>query len=148
MGTKADFYVGIEADAEWLGSIFNDGDVWHIPLNILIQINRIMFEEMTLDFLKSKDSVIADEGDKWNHPWSDSRLTDYTYMFDLRKEKVVMYQSGMDGLSDPIKVLQGHPIMECMEYYGSPKFPIMLPEQAMKTEELLREYGYSVTGPV
>jgi len=148
MATKADFYVGIGPDAEWLGSIFNNGDVWHIPLNILIQVNQIMFEELTLEFLQTKDSVIADRGDKWDHPWADSRITDYTYMFDIAREKVVMYQSGVDCVTDPIKILQGCSIMECTELYGTPKFPIMLPDQVMKTEEILKEYGYSLTSPL
>ena len=71
MGTKADFYVGIGEDIEWLGSIYNNGDVWHIPLNILIQINQSMFEELTLDFLNKQNGIIADQGDAWNHPWAD-----------------------------------------------------------------------------
>ena len=148
MGTKADFYVGIGSDAEWLGSIFDNGDVWHVPLNILIQVNQTMFEELTLEFLQSKDSVIADRGDKWDHPWADSRITDYTYMFDAAKEKVVMYQSGVDCVTDPIKILQGYSIMECTEYYGTPKFPTILQDQIMKTEEILKSYGYSLTSPL
>ncbi len=148
MGTKADFYVGIGPDAEWLGSIFKEGDVWHIPLDILIQINQTMFEELTLELLSSKDSVIADRGDKWHHPWADSRVTDYSYMFDPGREKVLMYQSGIDFLVDPIKVLQGYSIEECIELYGTPKFPIMLPDQLMKTEELLKEYGYKINDPM
>ncbi len=148
MGTKADFYVGTGNDMEWLGSIFKDGDVCHIPLNILIQVNQTMFEELTLDFLKKSDSVIADRGDKWDHPWADSRITDYTYMFDTAREKVVMYQSGVDYVTDPLKILQGYSIMESIELYGTPNFPTMLPDQLMKTEELLREYGYTSNEPM
>lgn len=148
MGTKADFYVGTGNDMEWLGSIFDEGDVTAIPLNILIQINQVMFEELTLEFLQNRDSVISDREDKWNHPWADSRLTDYTYMFDTAREKVVMYQSGIDYVTDPLKILQGYSIMESIELYGTPNFPTMLPDQLMKTEELLREYGYSLTSPL
>jgi hypothetical protein len=148
MGIKADFYVGIGPEAEWLGSIFKNGDIWHIPLNILIQVNQIMFEELTLDFLKEHDSVIADRGDKWDHPWADSRLTDYSYIFDPNLEKVLVYHSGIDYLSDPLKVLQGYPMDECKELYGTPKFPTMRPDQLMKTEELLKKYGCSLTEPL
>ena len=148
MGTKADFYVGTGNDMEWLGSIFNEGDVTSIPLNILIQINQVMFEELILEFLQNHDSVISDREDKWNHPWADSRLTDYTYMFDTAREKVVMYQSGIDYVTDPLKILQGYSIMESIELYGTPKFPTMLPDQLMKTEELLREYGYTNNDPM
>jgi len=148
MGTKADFYVGTGNDMEWLGSIFNEGDVTSIPLNILIQINQVMFEELILEFLQNHDSVISDREDKWNHPWADSRLTDYTYMFDTAREKVVMYQSGIDYVTDPLKILQGYSIMESIELYRTPKFQTMLPDQLMKTEELLREYGYTNNDPM
>ena len=151
MGSRkatADFYVGVGEDMEWLGSIFDNGDVWSIPLNILIQVNQTMFEELTLEFLETQDSMIADRGDKWDHPWADSRLTDYTYMFDPNYEKVLIYQSGIDYVSDPIKLLQGYPMMECKELFGTPIFPIMRYDKLEQTEELLKEYGYSLTDPL
>ena len=148
MGTTADFYVGLESDMEWLGSIFENGDPWHIPLNILIQINQIMFEELTLEFLESRNGVISDRGDKWQHLWPDSRGTDYSYIFDTAREKVLLYQSGIDYLTDPIKILQGYSIVECIEFYGTPKFPVMLPDQIIKTKELLKEYGYTTNQPM
>lgn len=148
MGTKADFYVGIGPDAEWLGSILNKGDVWHIPLNILIQVNQVMFEELTLGFLNNNNGIIADRGDKWDHPWADSRMTDYTYMFDYAREKVLMYQAGIDYLVDPIKVFRGTSLNESIELFGTPKFPIMLPDQLMNTEEILKEYGYTINEPM
>lgn len=148
MSIKADFYVGIGPDAEWLGSIFKGGSVWEIPTSIFIQVNQTMFEEMVLELLSSKESVVHDRGDKWDHDWSDSRLTDYTYMFDPAREKVLMYQSGTDCLVDPIKILQGYGISECIELYGTPKFPTMKKDPIMKTEELLKEYGYTITEPL
>lgn len=148
MKATADFYVGVGQDMEWLGSIFDKGDVWNIPLNILIQVNQIMFEELTLEFLRSRDSIIADRGDAWDHPWADSRLTDYSYMFDPNHEKVLVYQSGIDYVSDPVKILQGESLIECRELFGTPKFPTMIPEELKKTEELLKEYGYPLTDPL
>ena len=148
MGTKADFYIGIGANAEWFGSLLQNGDPWHIPIEIFIQVNRIMFEELTLDFLKKCNGVIAQNKDKWPHIWSDSRVSDYSYIFYPGHEKVYMYQMGCELLFDPVKILQGFSIMESNSYLDAPIFPLMRKETKMKTEEILKEYGYPYTATV
>lgn len=89
----------------------------------LIQVNKIMFEEMVLELLELSDSIIPENGDKWNYLYSDSSLTDYVYMFDNHREKVLMYQNGTDVLYDPIKIIQGQSLIESIEIYEKPKFP-------------------------
>lgn len=142
MGTKADFYSGLESKIDWIGSLYNNGDVWHIPLDILIQVNKSMFEELTLEFLRGQDSAIHDIGDKWPWLWSDSRCTDYSYIFLPEHEKVYMAQCA-DILVDPIKILQGESLIEANAYLGTPTFPIMDKKSYPKTEELMKLYGYS-----
>ena len=129
MSTKADFYVGTGKDAEWIGTLLKNGSVYYIPMDILIQVNKTMFEEMVLELLSLKQSVIPDKGDKWIHPWEDSRVTDYVYMFDNNKEKVMMYQCGIDLLLDPVKIIQGQSLSECIESYDKPEFPVMISKQ-------------------
>ena len=39
IATKADFYLGINEGASWIGSVFYDGEPTAVDLNIIIQIN-------------------------------------------------------------------------------------------------------------
>ncbi len=143
MGTKADFYVGMGKKSEWIGSLLSSGDVWNIPVDIFIQVNQMMFEEMVLEFLHDHDGVV----DEWPHPWSDSRMSDYSYIFYPEHEKVYMSQAG-EILVDPIKILQGQSLTEANVFLGEPKFPIMLPQTLNQTEELLKQYGLPSTSSV
>lgn len=142
MSTKADFYIGLGSKRDWIGSLLNSGDVWYIPTDILIQVNRIMFEELTLDFLRLNNGIIPDQGDMWPWMWADSRFTDYSYIFLSEHSKVYMSQGG-SGLVDPIKILQGESLTEADALLGHPTFPIMKKEAYIKTEELMEQYGYS-----
>ncbi len=142
MSTKADFYVGTGKHAEWIGSLLKDGSVYYIPMDILIQVNKTMFEETVLEFLSLKEGIIPDQGDGWIHPWSDSRVTDYVYMFDNNKEKVLMYQCGTDLLLDPVKIVQGQSLGECIESYDKPEFPVMLLNQHKITENIINMMKY------
>lgn len=128
--TKADFYVGTGSDARWIGSIRADGYPVDglISPEIFLQVNKIMFEEMVLDLLrkgKQDDwAAIADEGDPWPWLWIDSYITDYTYMFDEKLEKVIASQGGREFF-DPIKIIQGEDMDSAELSIGRPKFPQM-----------------------
>lgn len=106
MGTRADFYVGRGRNAEWLGSIANDGypeppglkescpmSCKHSPahhgmgrtgdwgLRILGATNEADFREAVNQFIgRRKDGTGPAQG--WPWPWDDSRLTDYVYAWD------------------------------------------------------------------
>ena len=142
MGTKADFYSGLGSKRDWIGSLSNNGDIWNIPLEILIQVNKSVFEELTLDFLRDQDGILPDLGDPWPWMWADSRCTDYSYIFLPEHEKVYMAQ-GCDILVDPVKILQGESLIEANVMLGSPTFPIMDKSSYLKTEELIKLYGYT-----
>lgn len=142
MGTRADFYVEKDKRLQWIGSLYKDGHPWNIPTDILIQINPIMFEELTLDFLRSKDSAIREDGDMWPWPWADSRMSDYSYIFMMNK--VMAYSPDATHLFDPLKIVQG----EDLYYAAMPfsiNFPIMLKQAKDMTEELLNQYGLQPT---
>lgn len=140
MGTKADFYSGLGSKRDWIGSLYNGGEVWNIPLEILIQVNKVMFEELTLDFLKEKGGSINDNGDMWPWLWADSRVTDYSYIFLPNHNKVFMSMMGGVFL-DPIKILQGEDIETSNAGIWLPDFPCMSKESYRKTEETLKLYG-------
>lgn len=148
MPSKADFYTGIGDDAEWIGSVMINGSPWHVPLEILIQVNKSTYEEAAIDFIAFLNGYLHDRGEKWPHPWCDSRMTDYSYLFDHRQEKVVMFQSGTSILVDPVKIVQGYAMEESIVYYGTPTFPIMRKDTKKKTEEVIRNNGYITSAPL
>jgi hypothetical protein len=82
--TRADFYIGQGVDANWIGSIFHDGYPTRIPLEILICVNPILYEELVVEFIKSDKGVVRSENGKWPWLWGDSRLTDYSYIFESK----------------------------------------------------------------
>lgn len=141
--TRADFYI----DKKWIGSIYGDGYPHGVPLEIFIQINPIMFEELVVEFIKKRNGSVASEGAQWPWLWSDSRLTDYAYIFITEKDKVMASHFGGD-LFDPVKFLQGYDKEELYPNVGIPNFPIMDPYVIDKTNEVLnrgRKHGYTVT---
>jgi hypothetical protein len=106
MGTRADFYVGVR-EPRWIGSISQDGHPWHIPCKVLIQVNKTMYEETVIDFLKLKNGIIPSEGDKWPWPWEDSQLTDYSYFFANQPGAVYAYSMQDKIMFYPLRIMQG-----------------------------------------
>jgi len=142
MGTKADFYMEYSKRLQWIGSLYKDGHPWNIPTDILIQINPMMFEELVLDFLESKDSAIRQNGDTWPWPWADSRMTDYSYIFAMGK--VLAYSPETKYLFDPVKIVQGEDLI-CANSPYTIQFPIMLKQAIDMTKELIDKYGLQPT---
>jgi hypothetical protein len=122
--SKCDFYIG----SEWLGSLLKNGDVWHIPLEILIQESQVLFEELVIEHLEKNNGIIKDNGHKWPHNWEDSLMTDYNYIFNLEKEEVYMHQMGVEFLIRPIKILQGYSLTNSFTQIQNIKFPKMTKE--------------------
>ena len=142
MGTKADFYLEKQNKLIWFGSLFKNGQPWNIPLNILIQINSILFEEEVVSFLETTDSVLRQNKEEWPWIWADSRMTDYSYIFI--HDQVFAYISGNPKVFDPISIIQG----EDLNYASIPytiKFPMMLKQYIEKPEEILTQHGYKLT---
>jgi hypothetical protein len=80
MGTRADFYIGKGATAEWLGSVAWDGYEW-------VQEDNPLVQAKTPDEFRAAVAVIAKEREDftapalgWPWPWDDSNTTDYAYM--------------------------------------------------------------------
>lgn len=78
MGTRADFYAGRGADAEWLGSIAWDGT--EIPDEILYAHDEAMFRREVAEFLAGRDDGTKPK-DGWPWPWNTSATTDCSYWF-------------------------------------------------------------------
>jgi hypothetical protein len=127
MPTKADFYLGINEDASWIGSVFYDGEPTAVNLNILIQINPITYEEYVIDFILKRmpGSASPHHGEMWPWIWPDSRGTDYAYMFDYERNIVVASWCG--GIYfNPLKFVQGEDMDDSTIHdMGYPRFPNM-----------------------
>lgn len=104
---RADFYSGLE----WIGSILKGGEIWSVPLSVLIQVNQTMFEEEAFDYIRACEGLIASHPCQWPWQWPDSRMTDYTYIFHPAHNKVFVSERGSD-LLDPVKLVQGYSLEE------------------------------------
>jgi hypothetical protein len=121
MGTRADFYIDNMGDMTWLASMFKDGMPWHIPTVVLAQVNPTMFSEKLFDFLDECNTDYVDT--KWPWPWEDSRLTDYSYMMDCERGKVVGYSMQEKMIFNPLKVSVGEDLNSAKIANAIPNFP-------------------------
>jgi len=78
--TRADFYVGKGANAEWLGSIAWDGYRDGIDKQILHCKSPEAFRHAVKSFFADRDDVTLPENG-WPWPWESSHLTDCSYWF-------------------------------------------------------------------
>lgn len=79
MGTRADFYVGIDKP-EWIGSIAWDGyptGLDDVMRGFFDGMERARFDKMVEKLAKREDWTPASDG--WPWPWDDSSTTDYAY---------------------------------------------------------------------
>jgi len=136
--TRADFYIGQGPDANWIGSINHDGYPENIPTDILICINPVLYEELVVEFIKTYEyGVIRSEGGKWCWPWGDSRLTDYSYIFEPSVNKVLASKYGK-SLFDPVAIKQGEDLIYADAGLGPPKFPMMV--SGKREKEWIKHY--------
>lgn len=82
MGTRADFYVGCGATAEWLGSVALDGYEWDEDAECPLRkaASQQAFRDAVATILASReDATLPAQG--WPWPWNTSATTDYAYYF-------------------------------------------------------------------
>lgn len=137
---KADFYVGMGPGAEWIGSVERCGEIWTLSRDILIQVSRMMYEESVLDYIRLCGGIVGDHICKWPWDWDDSRMTEYSYIFIPKRNKVYMSVMG-DMLVDPIQILQGEDMITANAMLGYPDFPIMIDQVSFAEAE---QYGYTL----
>lgn len=80
MGTRADFYVGRDEGAEWIGSIAWDGYRDGIDAAVLTATDEASYREAVKAFFASRDDATLPEHG-WPWPWDDSSITDCSYWF-------------------------------------------------------------------
>jgi len=79
MGTRADFYIGIDRNATWLGSISWDGYPEGIGSPLDSESEEDFLKELET-FFEGRDDVSTPEHG-WPWPWPDSSITDYAYAY-------------------------------------------------------------------
>lgn len=90
MGTRADFYVGIGADAEWLGSVawdgYPDGPWAEITLSNPSPVPNSPMSEGTfranIERVLSQSASATRPAQGWPWPWETSGTTDFAYWFN------------------------------------------------------------------
>jgi hypothetical protein len=122
---RADFYVGMGPEAKWLGSVSRCGEIWQVPLSLLIQVNQTMYEEAVAEYIDYCQGIQGNHVCMWPWDWADSRMTEYSYMYIPQHEKIYMSILGGD-LLDPIKIQQGRSLIEANTLLGPPIFPLMV----------------------
>ena len=82
MGTRADFYIGVGENAEWLGSVAFDGYEWAEEENNFIALSKSEdeFRINVNKMLSERDDATLPK-DGWPWPWDDSKQTDFAYYF-------------------------------------------------------------------
>ena len=138
---KADFYVGLGRNAEWIGSVSKCGEVWEVSPKLLLQVNQTMYEEEVIEYINFCEGVVANHKCQWPWTWVDSRMTDYSYFFLPEMEKVYMSIEG-GIILDPVKIIQGEPLTEANAYLGTPHFPLMAETVCFEENKI---HGYTPT---
>ena len=83
MGTRADFYVGKNEQAEWIGSIAWGGYEYDKDKNHPIakaKTEKEYREAVKNELLSRDDATFPEMG--WPWPWDNSGTTDYAYSFE------------------------------------------------------------------
>ena len=137
---RGDFYIGQGPESNWIGSIEREAFPQNIPLDILICINPIMYEELVVEFITEMNGIIKTNGQGWPWPWEDSTLTDYSYIFELAVDKVLASRYGGD-LFDPIVIVQGEDMNNAYTGFGPPVFRNMIMGDS---EEWIKRYRSSI----
>ena len=101
MGTRADFYVGIGKESEWIGSIAWDGYPDGTPDShgIFKAKTELEFREFVLAMIKKEEGTTPDMG--WPWPWEDSLTTDYAYAWNGKDVRASCGREWFDPLKEP-----------------------------------------------
>jgi len=119
---KADFYIGIDKDAKWIGSLLKYGDPVSIVIpRFLLMTNPVDYEELFTELLEELYYGVKPE-DGWPHLWQDSQMTNYSY--HLFNGKV--WCSMMGGqLFDPLVIIGGEDLIAAEKY--APRIKVEYP---------------------
>ena len=92
MGTRADFYIkqAGQPAIEWVASIAWDGYPSGISCGVKKATTIQQYKDELQQFFEQRDDVTT-PALGWPWPWSTSATTDYAYLFDQVRGKVVVH---------------------------------------------------------
>lgn len=82
MGTRADFFVGIGPEAEWIGSTSYDGGPRDWGSTPLAARTEDEFRAAVEEMLSDRQALVTRPSEGWPWPWNDFRTSDYAYAWD------------------------------------------------------------------
>lgn len=82
MGTRADFFVGLGPDAEWIGSTSYDGYPDGQGRKPLASCTEEEFRAAVEEMLSDRQRLTTRPREGWPWPWNDFRTADYAYAWD------------------------------------------------------------------
>lgn len=146
MGTRADFYVGLDHGAEWLGSIAFDGYPDGVFHEDIAKEDRLyaghgderQWREDVAEFLASRDdSTLPEHG--WPWPWGTSATTDWAYTYDPARQAVLgsCFGSPWYVVADGPPQDAGGDFDESIDRdgFGAPTFPDMSERRNVRTDK-------------
>jgi hypothetical protein len=98
MGTRIDFWIGIDKNAEWIGSIGLDGYLEAVPHFVAGATDPDDFRHHVAAHIRDEDGIPPAKG--WQWPWKDSRTSDNSVWF---ANGIVYFES--DGWLIPMNQL-------------------------------------------
>lgn len=107
MGTRADFYVGIGKEAEWIGSVSRDGYTWDEDKDSRIAkaTTEAEYREAVRETLtRRSDGFFPENG--WPWMWNDSNTTDYVYAFCHGRVHTINEEAEWPDMSDQSNFLK------------------------------------------
>lgn len=98
MGTRADYYIGRGASAEWIGSKAMDGYPNGDTLPVLCAETEEEFRAAVGVLTSGDDGTTPDMG--WPWPWETSHTTDFAYAWDDGTVWVTHFACGWTAVRD------------------------------------------------
>ena len=89
MGTRADFFVGVGPEAEWIGSTSHDGHPTKWGQKPLAARTEAAFREAVEERLSTRHALVTRPSEGWPWPWEDFRTSDYAYAWDPARDTAV-----------------------------------------------------------
>jgi hypothetical protein len=118
MGTRADFYVGVDPETmEWIGSIAWDGYAVGKPKILALATTEEEFRSSVSQILlETEDSYRPEQGWPWS--WDSSELTDYAYAWGGGR---ALTNPGTERWVDLDTVIELFPEDHCVDNVDWPK---------------------------
>lgn len=117
MGTRADFFIGIGPNAEWIGSTSYDGHPESLGLRPLQATSEIEFRAEVKQLLDDPERLTTRPDEGWPWPWRDFRTSDYGYAWDPARGVAVVsmgrqWVTNKERLENPERMYESEKLLD------------------------------------